>query len=84
MNTTAYSVIIFFDTFLIREIRIIKILFEVFHGNLVPRKFQTSTFEHVMDMSMLLHESEAKQYFFVQRNLWVLLVVSPIKAYLVQ
>ena len=38
MNITTYSVIIFFDTFLIHEI---KTYFEAFRGNLVPRKFLT-------------------------------------------
>ena len=36
MNITAYSVIIFFDTCLIRKFH-----FEAFHSNLVPQKVWT-------------------------------------------
>ena len=39
MNITAYSVIIFFDTCLIREIK--NAYFEDLHGNLVEIKFVT-------------------------------------------
>ena len=44
VNITAYSVIIFFDTCLIREIKNKKSYFEAFRGNLVPQKFWTTQY----------------------------------------
>ena len=71
VNITAYRVI-FFDIFLIREIKNAKSYYEAFHGNLVPRKRRIILYNKVVVILRLL--GLQFQHSRLQYILWYMLI----------